>query len=47
MRIVDTSCDCVKAIYLAASDVDAISSLLAREIEDHNKAGVQHCGWGK
>jgi hypothetical protein len=46
-RIVDTSCDWVKAIYLAASDVDLISPLLAREIDDHNKAGVQHCGWGK
>lgn len=46
-RIVDTSCDWVKAIYLAASDVDVISPLLAREIDDHNKAGVQHCDWGK
>lgn len=46
-RIVDTSCDWVKAIYLAASDVDLISPFLAREIDDHNKAGVQHCGWGK
>jgi hypothetical protein len=45
-RIVDTSCDWVKAIYLAAADVDAISPFLAREIDDHNKAGVQHCGWG-
>jgi len=45
-RIVDTSCDWVKAIYLVAADVDAISPFLAREIDDHNKAGVQHCGWG-
>jgi hypothetical protein len=46
-RIVDTSCDWVKAIYLAVSDIDVISPLLAREIDDHNKAGVQHCDWGK
>lgn len=42
-RIVDTSCQWVKPIYPAPSDVLADST--AVQISDHNKAGVSHCGW--
>jgi hypothetical protein len=42
-RIVDTSCDWVKPIYLDKTDV--LSDATAAAILAHDKAGAAHCNW--
>lgn len=42
-RVVDTSCDWVKPIYLDKTDV--LSDPSAAAILAHNKAGAAHCNW--
>lgn len=42
-RVVDTSCDGVKPIYLDKTDV--LSDSTSAEILAHNKWGAAKCGW--
>lgn len=42
-RIVDTSCDWVKPIYLDKSDV--LSDATAKAILAHDQAGAKACNW--
>lgn len=42
-RIVDTSCDWVKPIYLDKSDV--LSDATAKAILAHDQAGAKICNW--
>lgn len=42
-RVVDTSCDWVKPIYLDKTDV--LSDATAAAILAHDKAGAAHCNW--
>lgn len=42
-RIVDTSCDWVKPIYLDKTDV--LSDATAKAILAHDLAGVKACNW--
>ena len=42
-RVVDTSCDWVKPIYLDKADV--LSDATAAAILAHDKAGAAHCNW--
>lgn len=42
-RVVDTSCDWVKPIYLDKADV--LSDATAEAILAHDKAGAAHCNW--
>jgi hypothetical protein len=42
-RIVDTSCDWVKPIYLDKTDV--LSDATAAAILAHDEAGAAHCNW--
>lgn len=45
VRVVDTSCDWVKMLRPGCSDV--IGDAFARQIIEHNQAGMEHCGWKK
>jgi hypothetical protein len=42
-RVVDTSCDWVKPIYLDKTDV--LSDATASAILAHDQAGAAHCNW--
>ncbi|PQV51876.1 hypothetical protein B0G83_10485 [Paraburkholderia sp. BL21I4N1] len=42
-RVVDTSCDWAKPIYLDKADV--LSDATANAILAHDKAGAAHCNW--
>lgn len=42
-RVVDTSCDWVKPIYLDKSDV--LSDATAQAILAHDQAGAKNCNW--
>ncbi len=42
-RIVDTSCDWTRPIYVSKTDV--LSDDTARAILAHNLAGSKNCGW--
>jgi hypothetical protein len=42
-RIVDTSCDWVKPIYLDKTDV--LSDATAKAILSHDQAGEKNCNW--
>lgn len=42
-RVVDTSCDWVKPIYLDKTDV--LSDATARAILAHDQAGAKNCNW--
>lgn len=42
-RVVDTSCDWVKPIYLDKTDV--LSDSTAKAILAHDEAGQKACGW--
>lgn len=42
-RVVDTSCDWAKPIYLDSADV--LSDATAAAILAHDKAGAAHCNW--
>lgn len=42
-RVVDTSCDWVRPIYLDKMDV--LSDATAKAILAHNTAGMKNCNW--
>lgn len=42
-RVVDTSCDWVKPIYLDKTDV--LSDATAKAILAHDQAGAKNCNW--
>ncbi len=42
-RVVDTSCDWVKPIYLDKTDV--LSNATAKAILAHDQAGAKNCNW--
>lgn len=42
-RVVDTSCDWARPIYLDKADV--LSDATAKAILAHDQAGASHCNW--
>lgn len=42
-RVIDTSCDWVKPIYLDKADV--LSDATAKAILAHDQAGAKNCNW--
>lgn len=44
-RIVDNSCLYFKAITPTDDDVRTMSRSLVDQISNHDKVGIQHCGW--